>query len=206
MGLLINQGKQDVTQDNKFNPVVADNVMMEITELKLADSTTAPNTLEVTLRILEGQYRNRFVFDRVQFAPSGGLDMTWKYRALRKCAGVPYDENEPATVDIEALLLHKAVLGDLGIRKGKNKDGEEQDYQNIKYKVIKGNVAQANATSATPTETAVDFDTPAPAPQEPTTPVTKAPAPAVAPTPTPSFNVEIPTTEELNVDDDPDWE
>lgn len=131
MSLLIPQGKQDTTQDNKFNPITANDVMLEITELKLAK--TQQNTLEVTLRVLDGQYRNRFIFDRVTF--DANSPMSWKYRQLRKCAGVPYQDNEPTTIDIEALLLHKAVKADLGIRKGKNKDGEETDYQDIKYKV-----------------------------------------------------------------------
>lgn len=133
MALFVNQGKQDTTQDNKFNPIVAQDVLLEITELKLAK--TQDNTLEVTLRVLEGQYKNRFVFDRVTF--DANSPMSWKYRQLRKCAGVPYQDNEPASIDIEALLLHKAVKADLGIRKGKNKDGVEQDYQDVKYKVAK---------------------------------------------------------------------
>ena len=132
MPLIIPQGKQDTTQDNKFNPIVAQDVMLEITDLKLAK--TQANTLEVTLRVLDGQYKNRFVFDRVTFDPNS--PMSWKYRALRKCAGVPYKEGEPTSIDIEALLLHKAVKADLGVRKGKNKDGEETEYQDIKYKVI----------------------------------------------------------------------
>lgn len=132
MPLIIPQGKQDTTQDNKFNPIVAQDVMLEITDLKLAKSQA--NTLEVTLRILDGQHKNRFIFDRVTF--DANSSMSWKYRQLRKCAGVPYQDNEPTSIDIEALLLHKAVKADLGIRKGKNKDGEETDYQDIKYKVV----------------------------------------------------------------------
>lgn len=158
MALFVNQGKQDTTQDNKFNPIVAPDVLLEITELKLAK--TQDNTLEVTLRVLEGQYKNRFVFDRVTFDPTS--PMSWKYRQLRKCAGVPYQDNEPASIDIEALLLHKAVKADLGIRKGKNKDGVEQDYQDVKYKVAKvaptpqplvgSAFAQAPAPQPTPAE------------------------------------------------------
>lgn len=136
MPLFIPQGKQDTTQDNKFNPIIANDVMLEITELKLAESQQ--NTLEVTLRILDGKYKNVFIFDRITFDPTS--PMSWKYRQLRKCAGVPYSSNEPVSIDIESLLLHKAVKADLSIRKGKNKDGEEQDYQNIKYKVL--NVTQ----------------------------------------------------------------
>jgi hypothetical protein len=159
MALLIPQGKQDTTQDNKFNPITANDVMLEITELKLAK--TQANTLEVTLRILDGQHKNRFVFDRVTFDPNS--PMSWKYRQLRKCAGVPYQDNEPATIDIEALLLHKAVKADLGIRKGKNKDGEDQEYQDIKYKIVN--------IQPTPTQPGSVFSNTAPA-QTPTAPAT----------------------------------
>jgi hypothetical protein len=133
MGLIINQGTQDTTQDNKFNPIVAQDVLLQITELKLAQ--TQASTLEVTFRILDGQYKNRFVFDRISFDPKS--QFSWKYRQLRKCAGVPYQEGEPANIDIEALLLNKAVKADLGTRKGTNKNGEEQEYQDIKYKILK---------------------------------------------------------------------
>lgn len=165
MSLIIPQGKQDTTQDNKFNPIIAQDVLLEITELKLAKSQ--PNTLEVTLRILDGQYKNRFIFDRVTF--DANSPMSWKYRQLRKCAGVPYKDNEPTSIDIEALLLHKAVKADLGIRKGKNKDGEETDYQDIKYKVVNVQptpvpTKQPGSVFATPTAQAPT--TPAPAPKK----------------------------------------
>ena len=156
MPLIIPQGKQDTTQDNKFNPIIANDVMLEITDLKLAK--TQANTLEVTLRILEGQHKNRFIFDRVTF--DANSPMSWKYRQLRKCAGVPYQDNEPTSIDIEALLLHKAVKADLGIRKGKNKDGEETEYQDIKYKVLNATqiknsseVLTQNSTSTTSNST-----------------------------------------------------
>lgn len=131
MPLIINQGKQDTTQDNKFNPIVEKDVTAQITELKLA--TTQTNTIEVTMRLLSGANKGRFVFDRINYDPTS--DFSWKYRALRKAAGVPYKDNEPAQIDIEGLLLNKAINVDLGIRKGKNKDGQEQQYQSVTYKV-----------------------------------------------------------------------
>lgn len=161
MSLIIPQGKQDTTQDNKFNPITAQDVMLEITELKLAK--TQPNTLEVTLRVLDGQHKNRFIFDRVTF--DANSPMSWKYRQLRKCAGVPYQDNEPTSIDIEALLLHKAVKADLGVRKGKNKDGEETDYQDIKYKVtsvqpIPAQSQPGSVFSSTPTPKVTKQTTP----------------------------------------------
>ncbi len=181
MPLIIPQGKQDTTQDNKFNPIVAQDVMLEITELKLAK--TQPNTLEVTLRVLEGTHKNRFVFDRVTF--DANSPMSWKYRQLRKCAGVAYQENEPLSIDIEALLLHKAVKADLGVRKGKNKDGEEQEYQDIKYKMF--NV------------------TPTPVPTTTTT-SKKVSKPKVETQPVPETAPDIPdVTTPLDITDEDDW-
>ncbi len=137
MGILINQGVQDTTQDNKFNPIVEKNVLAQITEIKLADSMKMPNTLEITFRILQGAHKSRFFWDRVTFDPKSNF--SWKYRSLRKAAGVPYSETEPKTIDIEALLLNKAVLVDLGVRTGKNKNGEDTEYQNVIYKVVNTN-------------------------------------------------------------------
>ena len=90
MSLIINQGKQDTTQDNKFNPITEKNVLAQITEIKLASSQT--NTLEITMRLLNGANKGRFVFDRVNYDPNSTF--SWKYRAVRKAAGCPYNENE----------------------------------------------------------------------------------------------------------------
>jgi hypothetical protein len=171
MALIINQGKQDTTQDNKFNPITEKNVLAQITEIKLASSQT--NTLEVTMRLLNGANKGRFVFDRVSYDPAS--DFSWKYRALRKAAGCPYNENESAQIDIEKLLLNKAVTVDLGVRKGKNRDGVEQEYQNITYKVIAKPATQAPTVAApvnpTPVATPVNEDTSTPAPvEEPSVP------------------------------------
>lgn len=150
MSLIINQGKQDTTQDNKFNPITEKNVLAQITEIKLAQTQT--NTLEITMRLLNGSNKGRFVFDRINYDPKS--DFSWKYRAIRKAAGVPYNENESAQIDIEKILLNKAVTVDLGVRKGKNSAGEEQEYQNITYKVIKQPATtQAPTTPATPAPT-----------------------------------------------------
>lgn len=197
MALLINQGKQDTTQDNKFNPIVAQNVMLEITELKLAK--TQANTLEVTLRVLDGPYKNRFVFDRVTFDATS--PMAWKYRQLRKCAGVAYQDGEPANIDIEELLLHKAVRADLGIRKGKNKDGVEQDYQDVKYKMSTVQPTPVAPTQAQPQATAQPGSVFGPAPtQAPAPAKTKKKAVVAEPAPAP---VDAP---QVDIDDESDWD
>jgi hypothetical protein len=183
MALIINQGKQDTTQDNKFNPITEKNVLAQITEIKLA--TTQTNTLEISMRLLNGANKGRFVFDRVSYDPNS--DFSWKYRAIRKAAGCPYDENESAQVDIEKLLLNKAVTVDLGIRKGKNKDGVEQEYQNITYKALK---QQAPAN-------------PAPAQAAPTQPTTPVATPANEDT---SVSAPVQEPSVPNLTDDTDWD
>lgn len=132
MALLINQGKQDTSKDNKFAPIVEKNVLAQIVEIKLSEYQQ--NTLELTFRLLDGAHKGRFVYDRVNYESTSPF--SWKYRNVRRFAGVPYNENEPATIDIEALLLNKAILLDLSIRKGTNKNGEEAEYQNITYKAM----------------------------------------------------------------------
>ena len=184
MSLIINQGKQDTTQDNKFNPITEKNVLAQITEIKLAQSQT--NTLEITMRLLNGANKGRFVFDRINYDPTS--DFSWKYRAIRKAAGCPYNENESAQIDIEKILLNKGVTVDLGVRKGKNKDGVEQEYQNITYKVPQTAPATAPAAQA-PTATPVPASTPA----EPVNETAQTPV-------TPD------TTSVANLTDDTDWD
>lgn len=189
MGLLINQGVQDTSQDNKFNPIVAKDVLLQITAIKLAAGLE--NTLEITLKVLDGEHKNRLVFDRIQYAKTAAYDMTWKYRALRACAGVPYVEGEAATIDIEKLLLNKAVKADLGIRKAPNKKGEEQEYQDIKYHKVTDTSKGANISEVMPT-----------------TPAPKKVTPPAQPVTTPSPSSFIETYEEpvLSVSDEADWD
>jgi hypothetical protein len=139
------------------------------------------------MRLLNGANKGRFVFDRVSYDPTS--DFSWKYRAVRKAAGCPYNENESAQIDIEKLLLNKAVTVDLGVRKGKNKDGVEQEYQNITYKVV------TQPTQAT-----------APATPAPTVAAPVDPTPVATPVneDTTTAPVEQPTVP--NLTDDTDWD
>ena len=214
MGILINQGVQDTTQDNKFQPIVEKNVLAQITEIKLADSKKMPNTLEITFRILQGAHKSRFFWDRVTFDPKSNF--SWKYRSLRKAAGVPYSETEPKTVDIEALLLNKAILVDLGVRTGKNKDGEETAYQNVIYKVAKADEQVDKVGDVKIVEDFEDFEepfedlveepveivkepTPKPKKAKPQPKVEPVQAPAPDPKPEPVQTASVPVT------DDDDW-
>lgn len=141
MSLIINQGKQDTSGDTNFEVMVSANEVAQITKIELDKDW--PDTLNITFKVIsEGKFKNRLFWDRISFDPKG--QFSWKYRNLRKAAGVPYVESESAKIDIEALLLNKAVTVELMVRKGN--DGN--DYQGIKYK--------ASNVSAPKTETTVD--------------------------------------------------
>ena len=130
MGLIINQGKHDTSQDNKFSPIEDKNVLATITKVGLNkfDSTC----LDITMQILNGIHKNRIVIDKVCFDAKS--DFSWKYRAMRKSANVPYKEDEPATLDIEDLLVGRVVTLDLGITETVDKLGEKKRYQKVTYK------------------------------------------------------------------------
>jgi len=127
MGLLINQGKQDTSNDI-LAPVVEDNAQLVIHSLGLVKGK--PGMLEVCLRVLAGPNKNRLIFDRVSYDAKD--KMSYKYRQLRAAAGVPYASSEPEQIDIEALLLNRPLVADLGIREYE-KDGQTRKAQNIKY-------------------------------------------------------------------------
>jgi len=144
MSLIIKQGKQDISQDRTFNPIVAKNVMLQIVEIKLDENY--PDTLVLDMQVLDGEFKNRYVVDRISYDPESPY--SWKYRSVRKAVGVPYSPDEPPNIDIEKILLNKALRVDLSTRKGKDKEGNEREYQNVSYKPM---VIQA-ATSPTDAE------------------------------------------------------
>jgi hypothetical protein len=138
--------------------MISDNEIAQITKLELDKDWE--NTLNITFKIIgDSKFKGRLFWDRVSFDPSGKF--SWKYRNLRKAAGVPYTEGESPKIDIEALLLNKAVTVELMVRKGN--DGN--DYQGVKYKVannttkVEPAVAPAQTPVATVEEDVNPFDT-----------------------------------------------
>lgn len=141
MSLIINQGKQDTSDDKNFEVMVSTNEIAQITEMKLDENWD--NTLNITFKVIsEGKYKNRLFWDRVSFDAKSPF--SWKYRNLRKSAGVPYTDGESPKIDIESLLLNKAVTVELMVRKGN--DGN--DYQGVKYKVGNTKASEAKAEPA----------------------------------------------------------
>jgi len=123
MGILINQGAQPLTDDREI--IVQDNVLMSITKIELGKKDTTK--LVFTFKILDGVHSGRTVKDFVSYLPSD--EFSWKYRNIRKSAGVPITENEPQQIDIEAVLLNRAVRANLKEYIGKDSIAR----QNIDY-------------------------------------------------------------------------
>ena len=154
MALVINQGKHDTTQDSRFEPIVENNVLMQVKKITLSDRL--PNSLDISFQILNGKHKNRFIFDTVTFDPDSLW--AWKYRALRKSAGVPYNKGESTKIDIETLLMNKAVTADLSVRKS-NKPDDDREFQNVTYKVASATKSAVSTTKkADANEKAVDLD------------------------------------------------
>lgn len=150
MSLFINQGRQDTSSDNTFEVMISEEEIAQI--IKIEMDKEWPDTLDVTGKIIsEGKYKGRNFFDKVSFAASSPF--SWKYRNLRKAAGCPYTEGEPVQIDIESLLLNKAIKVELGIRKGK--DGGE--YQNIKYKAQSATAPKTTVAPVVETQDTVEL-------------------------------------------------
>lgn len=129
MGFMINQGKQDVSQDKDFEIIISEREVGRIR--KISEHKFFDDAMNVEIEIIsEGPYKGRVVFDGVTYDPSS--EHSWKYRQLRKFAGVPYSENESPNIDIEALLVGKVIAMELTQREDKNEPGTF--YQQVKYK------------------------------------------------------------------------
>lgn len=126
MPLFINQGKQDTSKDN-FEAFEEKDVAILIEKVEL--NQYLPGNINLHLRLKSGKHLNRCVRDTVAYEASSPF--SWRYRAVRKCAGCPYDEKESEKIDIETLLKDKILLADFTINE---KDGKK--YQNVVYKVM----------------------------------------------------------------------
>lgn len=126
MSLLINQGKQDTSKDlGNFEPFEEKGVAIIIEKIEL--NQYLAGNINLHLRLKSGEHVNKLVRDTVAYEASNPF--SWKYRAVRNCAGVPYKEDEPTNIDIEALLKDKILLADFSINE---KDGKK--YQQVTYK------------------------------------------------------------------------
>lgn len=144
MGLIIRQGKQDLSKDIP-DPIEEKGVVSQIIGLKLADATKFPDTLEITFKLLTGNHVGRRVWDRVNYNPTS--DFAWKYRQLRKAASCPYSDTENELVDIEALLMNKAVCLDLSITTDTKTN---KKYQRVAYAEMPANAMSSEEENDIP--------------------------------------------------------
>ena len=124
MGLLINHGKQIAEE---FPVYEGDEITCKITKVFQKDKDSEYDVFRVMLECMSPPLKGKTVTDRVNYAPDHV--MAWKYKRLRKAAGCPIAEGEPAQVDIEALLKNKAVVANFS--KYERDDGEI--FQNVEY-------------------------------------------------------------------------
>lgn len=125
--LFINQGKQDTSNDSiDFSPFEEKDVLAKVESIEL--NQWIKGCLDVKFKLLSGSKKDQ---SRKDLIPYTSQDKnSWKYRALRSCAGVPYNQNEPDNIDIRALLMNKLVTIDFSIYTKTN--GEKS--QNFTYK------------------------------------------------------------------------
>lgn len=155
MGLIINQGihKEDT-------PITSDYETGKITKVELADSKVRENSLNVETTIIgKSKYKGRKLTDLVPFDPED--PMSFKYKQIRKAVGKAYDKDEGTKIDIQKILLNKAVGLKLSVR-----EYQGNDYQNIKYMPLeKKNVTPVDTEDEAQEEAAPKANTKAPEPE-----------------------------------------
>jgi hypothetical protein len=198
MAVMINQGKQDTSNDTiSFEPFEEKDVVAVVESLKLNEYL--PGSFDVTFRLKSGSHKNQTRKDTISYEASSPF--SWKYRALRNVCGVPYNQNEPATIDIEGLIKDKILIIDFSI--GTKQNGEKR--QDFKYRKI--DKAHLDVTFPNANEEFAGDDFPFDAKNTGETTVTqtnKAPAPE----PKPELKPEpqpIATPSYVS-DDDSEWE
>ena len=193
MSLLINQGKQDSSNDNTFEPIEEKDVVSVVEKIEL--NKYLPGNIDVTFRLMNGQHKNWTRKDTVPYEASNA--MSWKYRALRNCCGAPYQENEPVTIDIEKLIKDKILIVDFSITE---KDGKK--YQKCTYrKIDQQHLDLAFPKAEYSDEDEISFDT---QPTQPTKTV-EVSQPVQAPVGVEETQITQVTTS-LPQNDDDEWE
>lgn len=132
MALLINQGKQDTSADKQFEPFEEKDVVVAVEKIEL--NTYLSGNIDVTLRLMSGAHKNWTRRDTISYEATSPF--SWKYRAFRECCNVPYKEDEPAQIDIEALVKDKMLIADFTISEKDGKKNQRVSYRKIDQKHI----------------------------------------------------------------------
>lgn len=147
MPLIINQGKQDTSNDVS-EPIKESNVTVVVEKIELNKFITG--NLNVYLKLMTGKHKGAVKKDLIPYLATDKF--SWKYRAIRNCAGEPYKKNEPENIDIEKILKDKVLVADFSIN--------EKGYQIITYKKpTKANYDEAFSVDEESNETIEDVET-----------------------------------------------
>jgi len=193
MSLMINQGKQDTTNDKlNYEPFEEKDVVGVVEKLEL--NKYLPGCFNVSFRLMTGAHKGQIRTDTVTYEASN--PMSWKYRALRNCCGEPYKENEPAQIDIEAKLLQKILILDFTV--GTKQDGTKR--QDIRYRRID----QKHLDKAFPKVEDIIDDADLPF-NQPEIPVTPEPT-QTTPKTVPGVDVTEPVIPTISSNDDDEWD
>lgn len=139
MGLLIQQGHHDPSNDGNFKPIVSPRETAQITNVE--EHKYFDNAINVAFKIIGGENDGKKFFDGVTYDPND--KMGWKYVQFRNAAGVPYSKEEDTSIDIEELLLDRVVNVELS--QNPDKKDPSKFYQRVKYLKPDG-PAKAQAT------------------------------------------------------------
>jgi len=156
--ILISQGKHDVSKDiASYEPLVAKNVPILITEIKLSDRNPdsqfiikmeVMKTPELHTNKESLKYAGRRLQDYITFDPL--KPGAFKYRQLRAAIGNPYSPTEPLQIKLKETFLNKALMVDLDVYN--NEEKNIFNKQDFKYKELNKDLLKPTAPTATKEE------------------------------------------------------
>jgi hypothetical protein len=171
--IIISQGKHDISKDPiTYEPIVAKNVPILITEIKLSDRNPESQFI-IKMEVMKTpelhtskeslKYAGRRLQDYITFDPL--KPGSFKYRQLRAAIGNPYKPNEAAQIKLKETFLNKALMVDLDVYN--NEEKNVFNKQDFKYKLLDSaklspvpNKKQPETDGITIKDEDLPFDTP----------------------------------------------
>jgi hypothetical protein len=156
--IIISQGKHDVSKDVvSYEPIVAKNVPILITEIKLSDRNPDSQFI-IKMEVMKTpelhtskeslKYAGRRLQDYITFDPL--KPGAFKYRQLRAAIGNPYSPTEPLKIKLKETFLNKALMVDLDVYN--NEEKNIFNKQDFKYKELNKDLLKSTAPTATKEE------------------------------------------------------
>jgi hypothetical protein len=157
--ILISQGKHDVSKDiASYEPLVAKNVPILITEIKLSDRNPDSQFI-IKMEVMKSpelhtnkeslKYAGRRLQDYITFDPL--KPGAFKYRQLRAAIGNPYSPTEPLQIKLKETFLNKALMVDLDVYN--NEEKNIFNKQDFKYKELNVKLLQPTPNKVVKEET-----------------------------------------------------